>query len=115
MVPQTFISLSENLLTAEDCKSTETKPNCSKEKLKRKVEGPSAQVQSECVSSAVSKISVAKRTKKGVNKVPAEETIVESKTKLLAKNKDTLTRSKKSTGSFVLRNSTCFLIAFNGN
>lgn len=69
----------------EDCKHVEKKPNSSKESLKRKVGGSAAHVQTECVSSTVSKISVAKRTKKAVNKAPVEE----SKSKQLAKDKVT--------------------------
>lgn len=86
----------------------ETEPNCSKDNLKRKVEGSSADTQTECVSTTVSKISVAKRTKKGVKKAPAEETIAESKTKILAKNEVTSKRSNKATGSLLLGISTYF-------
>ncbi|KAK1396272.1 DNA-(apurinic or apyrimidinic site) endonuclease [Heracleum sosnowskyi] len=81
----------------EECKNMETEPNGLKENLKRKVKDSSADIQTECVSTTVSKISVAKRTKKGLNKAPAEETIAESKTKILAKNKVTSKRSNKAT------------------
>ncbi|XP_074380555.1 DNA-(apurinic or apyrimidinic site) endonuclease, chloroplastic-like isoform X1 [Apium graveolens] len=83
----------------EDCKPTETKLNCLKENLKRKVDGSSAQIETECISTTVSKISVAKRTKKSVNKAPVEETIAESKSKLVAKNKVTSIKSTKATVS----------------
>lgn len=83
----------------EDCKHVEKKPSSSKESLKRKVGGSAAHVQTECVSSTVSKISVAKRTKKAVNKAPVEETIEESKSKQLAKDKVTSKRSNKATVS----------------
>lgn len=82
----------------------EPKSNSSKENLKRKVESSSVQIQAESVSSTVSKVAVAKRTKKGVNKAPDEETIAESKTKRVAKDKVTSIRSNKATGYFVLGN-----------
>ncbi|WOH02553.1 hypothetical protein DCAR_0521942 [Daucus carota subsp. sativus] len=92
----------ENSLIADDCKNMEPKSNSSKENLKRKVESSSVQIQAESVSSTVSKVAVAKRTKKGVNKAPDEETIAESKTKRVAKDKVTSIRSNKATVSKAL-------------